>query len=269
MPGRFSIPLLTAALLLLPAVTSADELTGRQIVDEVADRHEVPFEFENQDMTLIDKAGNKEEREMRRFARRGKKDLFKYLVVFRTPAGVKGVALLTWQGEDGDDDQWLYLPSMGKKMKRIAKGGRKNYFMGTDYTFEDLVSDSRDNFVYEREADQNIDGKPHHVVKTTPKNKKMAKGSAYKFRRMFVRQDIMFIVKTEYYDKRSRLIKTQTNMELAQVEGKLWRASFTRVDNKKEKHVTEVRIAERKLTEKDVPKAVFKKRYVTSGKHVR
>ena len=59
------------ALSLLPSVTMADtkSLSGRQIMDEVEARHDKPFEFEIQKMTLIDKSGKKEVRDVRRFTR--------------------------------------------------------------------------------------------------------------------------------------------------------------------------------------------------------
>ncbi len=248
---------------------AAEELTGRQIIDQVAERHQQPFEYEEQELVLTDKAGNKETREMRRFARDDGKGNAKYLVVFRAPAGVKGVALLTWQNKGKSDDQWLYLPAMGKKMKRIAKGGRKNYFMGTDYTFEDLISASRDDFDYELQDEQSVDGKPNYVIKVTPKDKKIAKKSGYKHRLMFVQKDIMFITRIDYFNKRGKFIKRQTLSELENVGGEVWRANLASMKNDKEAHTTEIKLIKRSLDEKAVPKKNFKKRFITSGKHMR
>lgn len=248
---------------------AAAELSGRQIIDQVSERHQQRFEYEEQELILTDKAGNKETREMRRYARDDGKGGAKYLVVFRAPAGVKGVALLTWQNKGKSDDQWLYLPAMGKKMKRIAKGGRKNYFMGTDYTFEDLISASRDDFNYELQDDQDLDGKPNYVIKVTPKDKKIAKKSGYKHRLMFVQKDIMFITRIDYFNKRGKFIKRQLLSELENVGGEVWRANLASMKNEKEAHSTEIRLIKRSLDEKAVPGKNFKKRFITSGKHMR
>ena len=264
-----SAPVFALVFALAGGPVAAAELSARQIIDLVADTHQQPFEYEEQELVLIDKAGNKEKREMRRYAREDGKGNFKYLVVFRAPAGVKGVALLTWQNKGKADDQWLYLPAMGRKMKRIAKGGRKNYFMGTDYTFEDLISASRDDFTYELEADQEVGGKANYVIKVTPKDKAAAKKSGYKHRLVFVQKDIMFISRTDYFNKRGKFIKRQTLGELENVGGKAWRANLARMENKKENHVTEVRLIKRSLNEKSVPKKNFKQRFITSGKHLR
>lgn len=133
----------------IPASADNTALSGRDVLDEVSNRHDRPYELEVQEMTLVDKSGNEEKRDMHRYKREIDANESRYVSVFLAPSGVKGVSLLTWQHKDSADDQWLYLPAYGKKMKRIAKGGRKNYFMGTDYTFEDLVSEARDKFSYE------------------------------------------------------------------------------------------------------------------------
>lgn len=266
------LAMLVAGLADIPATGYAadtDALDGRAIVDQMTERHEQPYELEIQKMTLIDRAGNAEERELRRYVREDEDGEFKYLVVFHSPAGVKGVAVLTWQHADKDDDQWLYLPAYKKKMKRIAKGGRKNYFMGTDYTFEDLVSESVDKFVYERKPDETIDDVAYFVVDIRPKDKKVARASAYGSRRIWVRQDMMLATITEYFDKRDKLIKRQTLSEIENVTGDVWRANLAKMENLAESHTTEIRVSERRLEEKAVPAENFRQRFVTSGKHVR
>ena len=256
-------------IFLAAAPAWSDDLTGRQVIDEVSKRHEKSFEFEKQRMILTDgKSGATEEREVRRYVRKDDGE-FKYLVVFHEPAGIKGVALLTWQHEDKDDDQWLYLPAYGKKMKRIAKGGRKNYFMGTDYAFEDLVSESKDKFKYTREADQTLDGADHYVVMAAPVDKKVEKSSGYKHRILFVRKDIFFITRTDYFDKRGKFIKRQLAQDLSQVDGDLWRAAKSVMENEKENHTTVTEIVERSFEKKLVKAKKFQQRFVTSGKHLR
>ena len=130
---------------LLPAAMAQE--TGREIMDKVADCMTVRLNLKSRTMTLEDlRSGGTEVREVRRYSRDDGDGEKKFLVAFHDPKGVRGVALLTWQHAAKEDDQFLYLPSQGKKMKRIAKGGKRNYFMGTDLTFEDLISESRDKF---------------------------------------------------------------------------------------------------------------------------
>ncbi|MDZ7642104.1 MAG: outer membrane lipoprotein-sorting protein [Desulfurivibrio sp.] len=261
--AALSMLLLTA----LPAL--AENLTGRQILDEVAERHERPYELESQRMILIDRNDNREEREVKRYVRQGDDDEYKYLVVFHAPSGIRGVSLLTWQQSQGDDDQWLYMPAHGRQMRRIAKGGRRNYFMGTDYAFEDLVFESREKFTYERLADETIDGTTYYVVKSTPQDEELQKESGYKYRQLWIRQDIFFVTRTDYYDRRGRFLKRQTNEDIVQVEGKTWRANRSIMDNESTKHQTVIEVRERDFAEDAVPARNFTRRFVTSGRHLR
>jgi len=245
-----------------------DGLDAKAIIDEVSSRHNADYEFETQKMILIDKKGNEESRGLRRYSRKGKGDLFKYLLVFDKPKGVKGVALLTWQNKNKDDDQWMYLPALSK-VKRIAKGGNKNYFMGTDYAFEDLVSENKNKFKYEKQADEKIDGKDCYVIKVYPNTKQMKKASGYKYRTLYIRKDIFFTVQIDYYSKRGKYIKQQKLLELEQIKGQMYRAKISMMNNLKEKHKTKIVIIKRKLSKKSVPAKFFKQRYIKSGRHIK
>lgn len=267
----------TASLILIAGLIATDgmhspaaaqELSGRQILDQAAERHERDFEREVQKMTLIDKSKTKKERELRRYARRTDGN-YRYLLVFHSPSGVKGSALLTWQNKNKADDQWLYLPAMGDKMKRIAEGGRKNYFMGTDYTYEDLVSESRDKFEYKRLPDETIEGVAYYVVESMAVEPTLKKETGYGSRKLWVRKDTFFIARTDYFDKRGKLIKRQTTDKLSAVDGTTWRAAFSRMENFQENHTTEIEVVGREMTEAVVKPDIFRERHVTSGQHIR
>lgn len=266
--GHTMVGVLVGTLVMAGSV-AAQELTGRQIVDEVAARHEAPYDFEKQAMTLIDKKGNQEIRDTRRYARKGADEQFKYLIVFDSPPGVKGVALLTWQHADTDDDQWLYLPAQGDQVKRIAKGSKKNYFMGTDFTYEDLVSESRDKFTYTRLPDELLEGAASYVVEVTPADANLAKDSGYQKRIAWVRKDNFYATKTDYYDKQGKLLKRQTSSGLEHVGGNMWRAKTTKMDNLSNGHATLVQVDRRALEDSGVPEEVFQQRFLTSGQHMR
>lgn len=268
---RVGLLLVAGLLIAIGAISSpagAQELNGRQILDQAAERHERDYEREIQKMALIDKGKVKDARELRRYARRTDGN-YRYLLVFHSPSGIKGSALLTWQNKDKPDDQWLYLPAMGDKMKRIAEGGRKNYFMGTDYTYEDLVSESRDKFEYRRLPDETADGIAYYVVEARATDPTLKKETGYGARKLWVRKDIFFIARTDYFDKRGKLIKRQTTDKVAQVDKTAWRAALSRMENFDENHVTEIEVTGRDLTEAAVKPEIFRERYVTSGQHIR
>ena len=83
-------------------------------------------------MKLVDKGGDVKQRKLVRYLLRGKDQLNKVLIRFSAPRDVEGTGMLTFEGPDGRDEQWLYLPS-AKKTRRIAASGKKNKFMGTEF----------------------------------------------------------------------------------------------------------------------------------------
>ena len=60
-------------------------------------------------------------------------------MVFEKPADVKGTAFLSWEYDDPkkEDDKWLYMPAM-KKVRRISGASKNEYFMGSDFTYDDM-----------------------------------------------------------------------------------------------------------------------------------
>ncbi|MGR9013605.1 MAG: outer membrane lipoprotein-sorting protein, partial [Gammaproteobacteria bacterium] len=203
-------------------VTDSSALSGREILDEISKRHDQPYEFETQEVILTDKAGNQEKREMQRYKREISNDETRHLSIFLAPSGVKGVSLLTWQHKAAEDDQWLYLPAYGKEMKRIAKGGKKNYFMGTDYTFEDLVSENRDKFSYERLPDEELNGVKTFAIKAVAADSELQKETGYGFRKLWITQDNFMVAQIEFFDQHERLIKRQRNFEPVNIQGQTW-----------------------------------------------
>ncbi len=241
------------------------ELSGRDILNEVSLRHDQKYEFEIQAMTLVDKQGNQETREMHRYKRQINAAETRYVSVFLNPAGIKGVSLLTWQHQNSDDDQWLYLPAYGKKMKRIAKGGRKNYFMGTDYTFEDLVAEAKDKFAYQRLDDEILDGVQTFVIQAQATDAKLKKATGYGFRKLWIQQDNFMLLRTDFFDKRERLIKRQLNSDLVQIKDNLWRANKIELEHFMNQHKTLTSVVKRGFDGNAIPEKYFTERTIIKG----
>lgn len=122
------------------------------------------------------------------------------LIVFKTPKDMKGTATLTYTNNDGSDDQWVYLPAVGR-VKRIAAENKSGPFMGSELAYEDLVSVIIDKYTYKYL--KSADGMD--VVQRTPVDKKSG----------YTRQVAWFnssknhrIEKVAYYDRKNTLLKT-------------------------------------------------------------
>ncbi len=269
-PRFFVLQTLLTLVCLNIASANSNDLTGRDIMDEISTRHDSSVEMEVQTMTLDDNKGTTQVRELRQFGAKQDSGLYKYLLAFDNPRGIKGVALLTWENPGGDDDQWTFLPAMGKKLKRIASGGRKNLFMGTDFAFEDLMSEEKDNFRYERLPDEQLvaGGPLSYVVDAYPDNDSLVTG--YEKRRIYITQDTFVIQQIDYHQKRTgKLIKQLVASDLVNVEGDLWRANTRQMKSLTKNHQTTIKTTSRSFSADDVPDAVFTHRYITSMRHSR
>lgn len=250
-------------------LTVQAEMTGREVMDKQKELHKVQSEVGDEIMLLVDKDGGKEKRNVKRYAKEVGDDVHHYLVVFLSPADIRGTALLTWEQKERDNDQWLYLPAQ-KKMQRIAKGSKKNYFMGTDFTYEDMEPEKLDNFNYTILRTEKLELSKQtsecYVIEAVPANDEKKRESGYSKRIMWIEKEHFYTLKTEFYDRRGRLQKVQTNYKMENVSGTVWRAKQTLMDHLEKKHKTVTGITGREINS-ELGDSVFTERYILSGKH--
>jgi len=263
---KYIIALLTAGF---AATLFAAEMTGRQVMEQQEKLQKVTTEYGEEIMLLKDiKAGTQEKRTARRHSKENEAGLGRSLFAFLSPADIAGTAVLTWE-QTTEDDQWLYMPAT-KKMQRIASGSKKNYFMGTDFTYEDMESEDIENFNYTilKTESISLDGKewPCWVIEAVPANPEKTKASGYSKRVLWVAQTAFITLKVEFYDKRARLAKTQTIYELENITGTVWRPKKTIMDNTAKSSQTLTMVANRKINE-PIEDDVFTERFILSGKH--
>ena len=93
------------------------------------------------------------------------------LVIFDTPADVKGTAFLSHTKKAGSDDQWLYLPAL-KRVKRIASSNQAGPFMGSEFAYEDISSQELEKYTYKYLRNEDYGGLDCFVVEYDPVDRK-------------------------------------------------------------------------------------------------
>jgi len=219
---RAVVALLSIVLLAAGAIPAAAQ-SGLEIMKRQRELQHVRDEEDRQVLRLVSKSGATKERRVTRWVLSGPNDLDKILVRFQAPRDVENTALLTWEAADGNDDQWLYLPSV-KKPKRIAASSKKNRFMGTDFAYEDLRSEPLAVHTYTLLGADVVDGADCFVVDAKPATERQAADSGYSRRKIWIRKDHYVTVKREFYDRQDRLEKVETNRKLVNVAGTIWRS---------------------------------------------
>ena len=92
----------------------------------------------------------------------------KSLIVFDTPADIKGTALLSHAKILDPDDQWLYLPAL-KRIKRISSVNKSGPFVGSEFAFEDFTALELNKYTYRYMREETLDGLTCDVVERVPR----------------------------------------------------------------------------------------------------
>lgn len=270
--NRFRIPafILLFAMICLAEVVAKDSLIdANQIMEKQKEYHEAETEFFEQAMMLIDEQGNKQKRSVRFYLKKQDDDLRRLLIVFLAPPEIEGTALLTWEQRGRDNDQWVFMPAT-KKMQRIARSSQRSYFMGTDWTYEDLMPEQLNDFRYsvQRIDTLKVDDaeRPCWVIEAVPGNADKMKKSGYSKRLLWVDKQRFLSLKIEYYDRRNRLVKIQSFSSLKGFERHLWRAGKIHIDNISKNHQTLGLQTEHRVNE-PISDFVFSERFILSGRH--
>ena len=215
-------------------------------------------------MILVDRKGEKKKRVVRSFKKTMADGLSRSLLLFTEPADLAGTSILSVETEPGQGSQWIYLPAT-KSMQRIASSSKTDYFMGTDLTSEDMEADDLDNFTMTLTGSGVVDGQDCWIIEVVPSTEEKRKASGYSKRIFSVRKDIFFTVKVEFFDRRGREVKTQTNHNLENVRGDMWVAKKSLMDNKRMRHKTLLGLAARDV-ETPLDDDIFTERFVSSGR---
>ena len=237
---------------------SVHAITGLELMQKQNSLHEVNTEYTLSTMTLIDRKARKRERKMVIYAKKTPEGENRSLLKFIKPRNIYNVGLLTWQHTgQSKDDQWLYLPA-SKRIKRIASGGKKNPFMGSDLAYEDMLAEDLTSHTYKLLGEEVVNNYNCWLVEAVPSTRKARQESGYAKRLIWLRKDITYSVKIDFFDRRHRLIKTLVHKEIERVTGKIWRYNILSVTNIRKKTSTIIQIQKR-LINTDITEKFFNK----------
>jgi len=260
--------LFTITALITSSIVTANTIlpTGEQIAKNINARNEGISLSRNMQMILTDKRGKERIRETvayRKYFGDEKRTVIHYLA----PRNVKKTAFLTYDYPevDKDDDQWLYLPAM-RKVRRISASDRGDYFLGTDFTYEDIKKESKvtlEDYTRKTLREEELNGNPVYVIEAIPVNDKIAEELGYGKVIQWVDKNIWMTRKSKFYGTRGKLLKTTLFKDIKQVDA-IWTAHRLEVDNHKTGHKT-VFIFSDIVYDKEVRDDFFTQRAIRRG----
>jgi uncharacterized protein len=218
--GRPSgILVLALALLAPPLVARAD--VAREIMQRVHDRDDGEQARMEIEMTLTDAAGRTRERraELRRRDRGGGTDS---ILFFLEPADVRGTGFLTHDHDDpaATDDQWLYLPALGRT-KRISSKDKSRPFMGSDFSYADMTRRSVEHYDYTLAGEADVRGHACWQIEAIPRSEHEAEETGYRRSVLFVRKDIDVVVRAVHWLRDSDRLKYFDVRRIEPIDG-IW-----------------------------------------------
>ena len=231
---KFFMPVLLALSFSLPSFFLADfaraetpEQTGLAVAKETNRRDNGWGDFSAQmTMLLKNRQGEESKRTIRIQNLEVPGDGDKSLSIFDHPADIKGTALLTYSHKTGDDDQWLYLPAL-KRVKRIASSNKSGSFMGSEFAFEDIVSQEIEKYAYKHLREETLDGQACFVQARFPTDK----NSGYTRQVAWIDKTHYRILKMDYFDRKNELLKTLSFRGYKQYLNQFWRADEMFMEN--------------------------------------
>jgi hypothetical protein len=211
--------------------------TGREIIQKVKDRPDGDTRSSEMSLQLINNKGNTRERKVISYSMdmgANKKDR-KSLMFFQYPGDVKGTGFLTWDYDEigKDDDKWLYLPAMKKTRRISGSSAKKDYFMGTDFTYDDMGSRNVDEDDHKLLREETLGGQKCWVVESVSKDDR----DIYSKKISWIRQDCLIASKVEYYDKLGKLHRELKLSNIEKVDG-FWVAMQMHMTNVQTNHQT-------------------------------
>jgi len=193
-------------IILFSGLANAQDLTGLDVIKNVYNRPTGNDMAGNLIMTIENSRGNQRVREIKQFVKSVKSGE-KKIMFFLSPADVKNTSFMTWSYDEKgkSDDQWIYLPAL-KKVKRISSDSKGDYFMGSDFTYDDLGDRHPMDDTHTILREEVVNGEETIVIESVPKDEE------YMYSRTvtWVIKDTWIGLKKEFYDEDDELLKILT-----------------------------------------------------------
>lgn len=158
---------------------------------------------------------------------------------FDAPNDVKGTSFLQIQHLDSEDDMWIFLPAL-HKTRRLTAASKKESFVGTDFSYGDILSVKPELFSHKLVDTKTSDGEECYVVDSTPTTADLVDELGYAKKRSWIRKNGFVEKRVEYFDNDGAMVRTQIIDDVRLVEPTMgrWLAYHREMINRKTGHRT-------------------------------
>lgn len=241
-----------AAILGAAALAQAAEPNLADIVQKSLSVNKMIDSTSDATFTLINKGGQERVRKtfgVSKLEANGEDNM--RMTRFMAPADVKGTVSLLIEHSAADDDIWIYLPAL-KKVRRLVSSNKKDSFVGTDFSYGDVIGHKVAEWNYKLLREEQADNAACYVIEATPKSDEVRDNSGYSKRQIWIRKDNFFAIKGDLWDESGQPVKTFHMTDLKEVDAARhkWQAMKLEADNLQTGHKTIIAFDNFKVNQK-------------------
>lgn len=161
------------------------------------------------------------------------------VVTFLSPSDVKGTKTLMLEHSSKDDDIWIYLPAL-KKVRRLVANNKKDSFVGTDFSYGDVIGHKVEDWNHKITGESEVDGRKCWMLESTPKTPAVTENSGYSKRVGCIDKESYVALTGEIFDTSGGLLKRITARKIEKVDAKnnKWQPMFLQAENVQTGHKT-------------------------------
>jgi hypothetical protein len=185
------------------------------------------------------------------------------VVRFTQPVSVKNVSLLIEDAGGAVNDIWSYTAST-KNLRRISGAQKQNWFMGTEFTYEDFEDFKLKTYTFTETAPQApcLTWSRCTVVDAVPKAGAEAAASGYAKKRYYIEAASQFPVQVEYFDAAGKVVKRLVTEGIKKHDS-FYRPTAQTMFNVSNQRRTRMVVTDVKLNQ-GLPDSRFTQRYLRS-----
>lgn len=253
--------------LLTTNTASAETLPdGRWLAEQINAVEEGVQRSSKLSMKMVDRRGKERQRETLNFRKYYGQEK-RTVLFYQSPKNVKDTGFLTYDYPDADkdDDQWLYLPAL-RKARRISASDRGDYFLGTDFTYEDIKKEGKfelSDYRFKTLEMSSFREKEVLLLEAIPVNEETAAELGHSKVLAWVDTSNWIVLKSQSWDINQNELKTTVMSDIRKVDG-IWTRHSLIVDNHKTGHHTEFSFSQVDYNT-EVKDRVFTRQALTRG----
>lgn len=212
-------PTVMVVVLSMLFTAGASGQTIEQILQRFEDTTKIPYIQGDFHVELISPSGDVREIRGRAYQKMIGSQQTNRLFLFTHPPTVRDTGLLLHTFFDGrPNNMWIYLPAIRRTRRIALESSGGGYFMGSDFTYRDLMENDNSRLEFERLPDQDVEGHPSFVLRAWGRTPRDRQEHGYSHIISYYRKDNYVLHRRDFFDFNDELVKIFRAGDLLEIQ---------------------------------------------------